>query len=77
MNELKNFAMGPLSTLGVLELTDVHILNDLETNPQSILIRGVRRAKYIIKLHRSARRSAKRPRLVVLLLASGHNNHKP
>ncbi len=41
MNELKNFAMDSLGTMGVLELTDAQLLNALETDPQSLLIRTV------------------------------------
>ncbi len=40
MNEVKNFAIGSLGTLGALEMADAQIFSAQDTDPQTLLIRS-------------------------------------
>ncbi|WP_075590600.1 hypothetical protein [Labilibacter marinus] len=41
MNELKNFALGSLGTLGIMEAADTQLLAPQETDLESLIIRTV------------------------------------
>ena len=41
MNELKNFVIGSLGTLGVMEAADVQILSPQDAEPQTLIVRSV------------------------------------
>ncbi|MCW3806205.1 hypothetical protein [Plebeiibacterium marinum] len=40
MHELKNFAIGSLGTLGVMETTDAQIFSTQDADPQTMIIRS-------------------------------------